>query len=192
MKLIPLALSACMTMVYLVLADNPNCLYFNPLKNDTNTVELFSPNVCTTTRSGSTYSTYQFKCKSDSEVVGEYYGNTKSCDGTVLNSTSFKKSDGYDLNCASDAKDCSSLYRIYDSCDTNSADFTEIPLVTGMCTKLGNAKASGKWSCTSDSETFTDYIDSKDCSDSGQSVPITYKTGCDSGIYYDIITCHNG
>lgn len=172
------------------ISDSPDCKYFNPRANTNNTAYIVGPNVCLFQKDHGVVSASEYKCKSDDEVVLYFYGNVTNCNGNPTREISYKKSDGYGMNCGSKAKDCSSVLRSYQNCDIAKADYGEVSAVTGICETFDSG-TSQKFSCTSTTETLTSYLASDTCDNTG--LPSTYTQGCNNktGIYYLVRTCHN-
>lgn len=164
-----------------------DCKYFDPSPNNNN--DYVAPDVCIASRVDGVSESYIYECTSESKITAKYYqdGNTTDCTGDPTKTVTHSKHDGYNFDCSENAKDCSSLYRTYTKCNTDSADYQDNAVVTNTCIEL-TADDSSIWKCNATAEIYTLYP-SPDCSKNG--IGYTIDNGCQGKTYYQILTCND-
>eukprot|EP00484_Ammonia_sp_Unknown_P021940 CAMPEP_0197034524 /NCGR_PEP_ID=MMETSP1384-20130603/12615_1 /TAXON_ID=29189 /ORGANISM="Ammonia sp." /LENGTH=210 /DNA_ID=CAMNT_0042464467 /DNA_START=20 /DNA_END=652 /DNA_ORIENTATION=- len=183
-----------------------DCKWIGVFANSTSS--LVPPEVCTATSRnvGAYYTSTIYHCVDAQSALKVTYNNSKSCDtkngGTVLSETWFNATSGYNLNCAANAVDCSSVYRVYVNCTDSSCTncaktsaYNERAIVTATCQVdiYGNKATSSIWQCNAHSQWRYNYDNNGACTAPSSSVA-NISTGCifQTGVwmYNEITTCN--
>ena len=181
-------------------SDDDNCLYVN-IDGVTDKI-YFAPNVCFQSYTDGSYTSTTYECINDGSVQLQIFTNEERCRGTPDATGWFNVSDGYDLNCASTAQDCSIKTRIYDlgdeaNCNNlSAANYDEIVNVYGMCDEYSSNFCSEIIDCQIGMQTIA-YYTNENCDCNGQVSFVTnYTSNCNVGTdsdtsYFDVSTTCN-
>ena len=185
-------------------SDDDNCLYINLEGSRLNGKVYFAPNVCLASYDtyDDVYSSSVLKCINDESVQLQVFLNNERCSGTANTTTWYNVSDGYDLNCASTAQDCSIKTRAYFFLDNepncnnlSAAEYSDVVDVYGMCYQWSSGLCSKTIGCQIGMQTIAFYKnDNCDCN--GQVSFISNITShCHVDVegteYYDVSTTCN-
>eukprot|EP01083_Nonionella_stella_P076693 209116_1 len=173
-----IAVFYCISMVM-----SNDCSYVNLIKSAVATDQLLiPPNTCQQSRTQGIYSSIVYQCIDQDSVALYEFKNTDICVGNPWAISWYNRSDGYDMNCDVNGKDCSSLWRIYTigidraTCNLTNADYQDASAVIGMCYLI---ESKGTMST---------------CKTNQYSGSVTWynNKGCDGSYYYENQTdgCH--
>ena len=188
--------------------QSETCKYFSP-ESAEKTYQYIAPDVCFSQKSDRQITAEIYKCSDDGDSI--YYYTFDNVNETLLDTNSkstfgnesdycsnmndatlnkvYSKTDSTSvINC--DGKDCSTVLRTYDGCDTSRDDYQELCIVSNMCGIVNKGTVKGeKFICDQVGWKVESFQDDKCIEHEGSQY---IRDGCSEGLqeYNQVLSCH--
>ena len=211
----------CLSLSFLIELYHLKCAFSKPLRSDTckyfspqtaeKTYQYIAPDVCFSQKSDREITAEIYKCSDDGDSIYYYTFNNVNATkvdaimgkGTIGNESDYcsnmndatlnkvysKSDSSIVMNC--DGKDCSTVLRTYNGCDTSKDDYQELCIVSNMCGIVNKGTVKGeKFICDQVSWKVESFQDDK-CVEHEGSEHI--RDGCSEGLqeYNQVLSCHS-